>query len=97
MINWEERGKLRSCPLLISVVFLPAPGRIWGNRRQPAVTIIVICGENGTKELLTLRVLIVTPERSLSSFYPVASSSFESRTAQRYRLQHNTKRKRNTH
>jgi len=97
MMDWEEGGKLRSCPLLISVVCLFAPGRTWGNPRQTAVSVIRICSENGTKELLTLRVLIVTTRRSLSSFYPVASSSSEFRTAQRYRLQQNTKCKRNAH
>jgi hypothetical protein len=30
MMDWEERGKLRLCPLLIYVVCLPAPGRTWG-------------------------------------------------------------------
>jgi hypothetical protein len=97
MMDWEERGKLRSCLLLISVLCLLAPERTWRNQRQPAVSVISICGENGTQELSTLRLLIVTPRRLLSLLYPVASSSSESRTAKRCRLQLNTKCKRNTH
>jgi hypothetical protein len=61
-MDWEEGGKLRSCPLLISVVCLLAPGRTWGNPRQPTVSVIGICGENGTKKFLTLTVLIVNTE-----------------------------------
>jgi len=96
-MDWEERGKLRSCLLLISVLCLLATERTWGNPRQPAVSVMGTCGENRTKELLALRLLIVTPRRSLSSLYPVTSSSSKPRTAQRCRLQHNTKCKRNTH
>jgi len=33
MMNWEERSKLRSYPLLISVACLHAPERAWGNPR----------------------------------------------------------------
>jgi len=42
MMNWEGRGKLRSCPLLISEVCLRAPERTWGNPRQPAVTVFSV-------------------------------------------------------
>ena len=66
-MDWEERCKLRSCALLISVVSLLAPGRTWRNPRQPTVYVIGICGENGTKEFLTLRMLIVNAE-TLAAF-----------------------------